>query len=47
MKAVIVGKWIIGWTKGWAIQPEKRFRIGLAIYKTYIKVGYLVVAKKV
>jgi len=47
MKTIIIGKgkWLISWTAGWKLQPEKRFRIGLAIYKRVLKLGYFIIAK--
>jgi len=43
---VIIGKFVIAWTAGWKLQPEKRFRIGLTIYSTLFKLGYFIIAKK-
>ena len=46
MKAIIIGKYLIGWSAGWKVQPENRFRIGLSIYVVVFKLGYFVIAKK-
>ena len=45
-RAIFVGKFLIGWTAGWKLQPDSRFRIGLTIYITLFKLGYLIIAKK-
>ena len=48
MKTIIIGKgkWLISWTAGWKLQPDSRFRIGLTIYITLFKLGYLIIAKR-
>jgi len=46
MKTIIIGKFMIAWTKHWMSQPDHRFRIGLTIYKRLLKAGYFIIAKK-
>ena len=45
-RAIFVGKFLIGWSKHWMLQPDHRFRIGLTIYKRLLKAGYFIIAKK-
>jgi hypothetical protein len=45
-KTIVAKGFMMAWTKGWKVQPEARFRIGLTIYVSVIKLGYLTIAKK-